>query len=137
MYRNWNQICNILYSDNLIYSLYVCTCVFLIHQEFFNMILDNNLSFYDGGVTHLEANWFSRGGQCHDWRQQRDSTSSPVSIPAKVKVAARPTKCAYVREGKREERIIDVIELSSSSTSLSLLFYLCSNSATMYSCQII
>jgi hypothetical protein len=29
----------------------VCTCVFLLHQEFFDMILVNNPSFYDGGVT--------------------------------------------------------------------------------------
>jgi hypothetical protein len=42
---------NILYSEHLIYGLYMCTCVFLFHQEFFNMILVNNLSFYDGGVT--------------------------------------------------------------------------------------
>jgi hypothetical protein len=33
------------------YGLYVCTCVFLLHQECFEMILVNNPSFYDGGVT--------------------------------------------------------------------------------------
>jgi hypothetical protein len=29
----------------------MCTCVFLLCQESFNMILFNNPSFYDGGVT--------------------------------------------------------------------------------------
>jgi hypothetical protein len=29
----------------------MCTCEFLLHQESFDMILDNNLSFYDGGIT--------------------------------------------------------------------------------------
>jgi hypothetical protein len=27
------------------------TCVFLLHQESFDMILVNNSSFYDGGIT--------------------------------------------------------------------------------------
>jgi hypothetical protein len=31
--------------------LYVCTCVFLLHQESFDMILVNNPSFYDGDAT--------------------------------------------------------------------------------------
>jgi hypothetical protein len=31
--------------------LYVCTCVFLLRQESFDMILINSPSFYDGGVT--------------------------------------------------------------------------------------
>jgi hypothetical protein len=30
--------------------MYICTCVFLLHQESFDMILDNNPSFYDQGV---------------------------------------------------------------------------------------
>jgi hypothetical protein len=51
MYQNLNQICNILNLEHLIYGLYVCSCEFLLRQEFFNMILDNNLSFYDEGVT--------------------------------------------------------------------------------------
>jgi hypothetical protein len=29
----------------------VRTCIFLLCQEYFDMILVNNLSFYDGGVT--------------------------------------------------------------------------------------
>jgi hypothetical protein len=29
----------------------VCTCVFLLHQESFDIILVNNTLFYDGGVT--------------------------------------------------------------------------------------
>jgi hypothetical protein len=29
----------------------MCTCIFLLRQEFFNIILINNLSFFDGGVT--------------------------------------------------------------------------------------
>jgi hypothetical protein len=29
----------------------ICMCVFLLHQESFNMILVNNPSFYDWGVT--------------------------------------------------------------------------------------
>jgi hypothetical protein len=31
LYRNLNHNCNILYSKHLIYGLYVCTCVFLVH----------------------------------------------------------------------------------------------------------
>jgi hypothetical protein len=30
----------------------MCTCVFLLRQESFAMILINNLIFYDGGVTN-------------------------------------------------------------------------------------
>jgi hypothetical protein len=45
-----NKNYNILYLKHLIYSLYVCTCVFLLHQESFDMILVDNPSFYDGGV---------------------------------------------------------------------------------------
>jgi hypothetical protein len=48
MYQNLNQIYNILYLEHLIYGLYMCTCVFLLHQGSFNTILDNNPSFYDG-----------------------------------------------------------------------------------------
>jgi hypothetical protein len=53
LYKNLNQNCNILYLEHLIYGLHVCTCVFLLRQESFNMILVNNPSFYDGGVTTL------------------------------------------------------------------------------------
>jgi hypothetical protein len=49
--RNLNQNCNILFLEHLIYGLYAYTCVFLLCQEFFYMILVNNPSFYDGGVT--------------------------------------------------------------------------------------
>jgi hypothetical protein len=45
LYQNLNQNYNILYSEHLIYDLYVCTSVFLLRQESFNMILVNNLSF--------------------------------------------------------------------------------------------
>jgi hypothetical protein len=45
-----NQIYNILNLEHLIYGLYVYTSVFLLRQESFDMILDNNPSFYDGGV---------------------------------------------------------------------------------------
>jgi hypothetical protein len=55
LYQNLNQNCNILYSEYLIHDLYVCTCVFLLHQKFFDMILVNNPSFYDGGVTYCES----------------------------------------------------------------------------------
>jgi hypothetical protein len=51
LYQNLNKNYNILYLEHLIYCLYVCTCVFLLHQESFDMILVNNSSFYDGGVT--------------------------------------------------------------------------------------
>jgi hypothetical protein len=51
LYQIMNQNCNILYSDHLIYDLYAYTCIFLLHQESFDMILVNNPSFYDGGVT--------------------------------------------------------------------------------------
>jgi hypothetical protein len=52
LYQNLNQNCNIFYSENVIYGLYVCTCAFLLHQESFDMILVNNPSFYDG-VLHF------------------------------------------------------------------------------------
>jgi hypothetical protein len=51
LYHNLNQNCNILYSEHLIHDLYVCTCVFFFCQEFFDMILVNGPSFYEGGVT--------------------------------------------------------------------------------------
>jgi hypothetical protein len=53
MYRNLNQNYNILYLKHLIYNLYVYTCVFLLHQKSFNIILINNPSFSDGDVTPL------------------------------------------------------------------------------------
>jgi hypothetical protein len=52
LYQNLNQNCNILYSDHLIYGLYVCASLFLLRQESFDMILVNNISFYDGGIMH-------------------------------------------------------------------------------------
>jgi hypothetical protein len=51
------QICNILHSEHLIYYLHVCTYVFLLHQESFDMILVNNPSFYDWGVTTGIRGW--------------------------------------------------------------------------------
>jgi hypothetical protein len=87
--------------------------------------------------THLETSWFSRGQECYDWHQQHDSIGGAVSIPTQFKTMARPVKHVYVREGKREERGIDVTKLSSSSSNLPFLFYLCSTSATMYFCQLI
>jgi hypothetical protein len=52
LYQNLNQSYNILYSEHFIYGLYVCTCVFLLHQKSFDMILVTNPSFYDG-VLHM------------------------------------------------------------------------------------
>jgi hypothetical protein len=63
VYQNLNKKYNILYSDYLIYDLYVCTCVFLLHQEFFDMILINNLSFYDRGVTPRARQSRAKGNQ--------------------------------------------------------------------------
>jgi hypothetical protein len=43
-----------LYSEHLIYGLYMCTCVFFLHQESFDMILVNTHHFMIGvlqGVT--------------------------------------------------------------------------------------
>jgi hypothetical protein len=57
MYQNLNQNYNILYSEHLILSLYVCTCIFLLRQESFDMILVNNPSFYDGGFTTAVLNF--------------------------------------------------------------------------------
>jgi hypothetical protein len=51
LYQNLNKKCNILYLEHLIHGLYVCTCVFLLRQESFDMILINNPPFYDGSVT--------------------------------------------------------------------------------------
>jgi hypothetical protein len=41
---------NSIVSKHLIYDLYVCTCVFLLRQDSFNMVLVNKPPFYDGGV---------------------------------------------------------------------------------------
>jgi hypothetical protein len=49
-----NQNYNILYSKHSIYALYVCTFVFLLRQESFDMTLVNNPSFYDG-VLHYQV----------------------------------------------------------------------------------
>jgi hypothetical protein len=49
--KSWIKTCNILYWEHLIYGLYVCTCVFLLQQESFDMILVNNPSFAMG-VLH-------------------------------------------------------------------------------------
>jgi hypothetical protein len=57
IYQNLNQNCNILYSEHLIYGLYVCTCVFFLRQESFDMILVNNPSFYDGVLHSTRANY--------------------------------------------------------------------------------
>jgi uncharacterized membrane-anchored protein YitT (DUF2179 family) len=61
LYQNLNQNCNILFSEYLFYALYVCTCVFFLYQESFNMILVNNSSFYDGGVTAVAPEATSEG----------------------------------------------------------------------------
>jgi hypothetical protein len=46
LYQNQNY--NILHPEHLIYGLYVCTYIFLLHQESFNMILVNNPSYQMG-----------------------------------------------------------------------------------------
>jgi hypothetical protein len=46
LYQNLNQNYNILYSRYLIYNLYVCTYVFLLRQESFDIILVNNVLMY-------------------------------------------------------------------------------------------
>jgi hypothetical protein len=51
LYQNLNQNYNILYLEHLIYDLSVRICVFFLHQESFDMILVNNPSFYDEGLT--------------------------------------------------------------------------------------
>jgi hypothetical protein len=52
-------------------GLYVYTYVFLFHQEYFNMILVNNSSFYDGDVTWITGLWvgiiFPRRKVKHLW----------------------------------------------------------------------
>jgi hypothetical protein len=49
-----NQNYKILYSEHLPYDLYVCTYVFLLHQESFDMIQVNNQSFYVGGCYKVD-----------------------------------------------------------------------------------
>jgi hypothetical protein len=56
LYQNLNKNYNILYSEYLIYGLYVCTYAFLLRQKSFDMILADNPSFYNGGVTAWEPN---------------------------------------------------------------------------------
>jgi hypothetical protein len=60
LYRNLNQNYNILYLEHLIYDLYVYTCVFLLHQESFDMILVNIRHFIDEllhwGLLHIFYN---------------------------------------------------------------------------------
>jgi hypothetical protein len=48
LYQNLNQNCNILYSKHLNYSLYVCTYVFLLRQEPFDMIMVTTHHFMMG-----------------------------------------------------------------------------------------
>jgi hypothetical protein len=48
LYQNLNQNYNILHPYHLIYGVYVCTCIFLLRQESFDMILVNNLSYQMG-----------------------------------------------------------------------------------------
>jgi hypothetical protein len=62
LYRNLNQNSNILYSEQLIYDLYVCTYIFLLRQESFDMILVNNPLFYYWGVTNCQQIHPDRGG---------------------------------------------------------------------------
>jgi hypothetical protein len=71
------EICNILNSEQLIYDLYVCTCVFLLYQESFDMILDNNLSFYDGGITVIGLT--KQSGRC--WELNNFSTRWGNFVP--------------------------------------------------------
>jgi hypothetical protein len=48
----WTQIVIFLYSEHLIYGLYVCTCEFSLHRESFGEILyDTRISMM--GVLHL------------------------------------------------------------------------------------
>jgi hypothetical protein len=54
LYRNLNQKLKHFIFRALNYGFYVCTCVFLLHQESFDMILVNNPSFYNEGVTSTE-----------------------------------------------------------------------------------
>jgi hypothetical protein len=56
LYQNLNQIYNILYSEHLIYNLYMCTHEFLLRQESFDVILINNLLFYDRDITIYASN---------------------------------------------------------------------------------
>jgi hypothetical protein len=62
LYQNLNTICNILYSQHLIYGLYVCTYVFLLRQEYFDMIMINNRVFMMG-VLHSQRLGLMRGHQ--------------------------------------------------------------------------
>jgi hypothetical protein len=70
LYQNLNQNSNILYSEYLNYGLYVCTCVFLLHQESFDMILVNNPSFYEGVLQR------SGGGSLHRHKHGKGGSNS-------------------------------------------------------------
>jgi hypothetical protein len=79
LHQKLNQISNILYSDQLIYGLYVCTCVFLLHQESFDIIMVNNPSFYNGGVATAS----SREGSFSfpiSQRRSMGTTPAPLAI---------------------------------------------------------
>jgi hypothetical protein len=55
MHQILNQICNILYSEHLIYGLYMCICEFSLHRESFDVILFNTWHSMIGGVTLAPA----------------------------------------------------------------------------------
>jgi hypothetical protein len=92
--KTWAKIVRFLYSEHLIYGLLVCTCVFLLRQESFDMILVNNPSFYDG-VLHWErsvaANWRRRAVP---WLRQWQSSCWHAS-------RAGTTKSRYIQWRKR------------------------------------
>jgi hypothetical protein len=76
LHQSLNENCNILYSEPLLYGLYVCTCVFLLCQESFNMILLCNPSFYDGGVTIGEP----KGGLNIPAERKKTKSNIPFSF---------------------------------------------------------
>jgi hypothetical protein len=63
------KIVRFLYSEHLIYGLYMCTCVFLLRQESFDKILVNNPSFYDGVLQYVNSSEPSKEQRwCEDVR---------------------------------------------------------------------
>jgi hypothetical protein len=68
--------------------IYMCTCVFLLRQESFDMILINNLSFYDRGVTPRARQSRAKGNQEYTAHQPKLNDGLAHSIEGIEQVGA-------------------------------------------------
>jgi hypothetical protein len=90
----------------------MCTCVFLLCQKYFNMILDNNTSLYDGGVTARWRRWWASSRSRNTTSRCGDSWGSfPEPTPGSIPVVlpegwARRTLMAGIVRAARVSRVV-------------------------------